>query len=312
MLFTKYILITSIFIYTLRFSGRLLILDNGNRSTRVSFFREWSAAPYRDLRRFIDNKETRRIASMSDSGRRSFFRNKDWQMKVEPHHRKVLRLQKEALKYDAYQPIDTGSLNLDVTPLVLKLTSVTLLFSLFYTCFGIIPTSGHIYYNYITLSCIYIIYHLIISRLALRESRFWWWRPWPLLLHIYVIGLYSNRYERALYLLILPINPLVLVLCFFVFFLVEKIKQQYPLFYYRRTILYRLGALGIIILHAVLEFFFNNIWIIITPTAFIFNLLRDFFKLLRKSLKKSLKLIGIDTEKIYARFRYKLSEYRWY
>lgn len=297
-----YILLSLIFI---RFVKLILPLDNGECSRRVFFFREWSVAPYRVLRNGIDRRENKRIAAMSESSRRSFFRNKEWQLQVEPLHRTVQRRQREVLKREAYQPLDTCSINVDATPLFFKFVVLLFLFSIFYCFFEVKLTGTHLYYNYIVVIVIYVLGHLVITRLVLRESRFWWWRPWPLLLHTYVKGFFSKRYEKSLYILILPVNPLFLAVGFFSFFFFEKTKQQYPFYYWRRTILYRLGALGMIILHYALEFFFDNLWVLTTPIGFIYYTLKKILKWLRIALK----YIGIDTRKLYARFRYKLSEY---
>ena len=129
-----------------------------------------------------------------------------------------------------------------------------------------------------------------------------------MLLHSYVKGLFSKRYEKSLYIVVLPINPLLLVPAFFLFFLVEKVKQQYPLFYYRRTSLYRLGAFGVVVLHYSLEFFFNSLWIVIKPASLLASAVRKALKVVKKALKS----VGIDTEKIYRRFKYKLSEYSFF
>ena len=308
MLYTQYFVSLLTLLIFWRFLAILLNLDSANRSKRVFAFRKWATGPHLALRKLIDGKAARKFAAMSDSGRRSFKRNREWQLQSESLPSQVQRRQKETLRREAYQPLDTNSINLDATPLAAKMLMLSVAAAGLYHCLEVTTSWGFALYNYLAIATFYVAAHITVTRLVLRESRFWWWRPWPLLHHVYVKGLFSKRYEKALYVLLLPINPLLLPAGFFLFFFVKRIEQQYPLFYYRRTSLYRLGAFGMVVLHLFLEFFFDNIWIITTPIWAVFECIRISVRF----VKKCLKTIGVDTEKIHYRFKRKLSEYSWF
>lgn len=160
-------------LFILSYLKPILTLDNENCSKRVLQFREWSVAPYRTLRNGIDGRERKRIAAMSESSRRSFFRDRDWQLKIEPLHRTVQRRQREAIKREAYQPVDTGSINVDTSPLLLKLTLMLFIFAVFYSFFEIKLTGAYLYYNYVLFAVVYLVAHITVIRLVPRESRFW-------------------------------------------------------------------------------------------------------------------------------------------
>jgi hypothetical protein len=78
--------------------------------------------------------------------------------------------------------------------------------------------------------------HLIVSRLVLRYSRFWWWRPWPLILHRYVKGFRSLEYQKTLYILLLPIPFLYFALVFFLYFMQQRFIQFYWFYLYDKTL----------------------------------------------------------------------------
>jgi hypothetical protein len=311
MVLTKYGLLLGFLLFVIRFFSTLTLVDTGMKNIRSATFREWSEGPYRDLRRLIDARLAKKLAAMSVSGRRSFFRNIEWQLDAEKFNRKVQRRQREVLKRDAYQPLDTGSLNLDFLALAAKFCISALILIFLYYDLGVLFTSSYVRYNYMVIGLTYVVYHIAVNRLALRESRFWYWRPWPLLLHTYVEGIFSNRYEKSLYLLVLPVNPLVLAGAFTCFFFWERLLQPYPFYFFRINIIEPCKIGFAFVLRHILEFISLNHWVLTTPLTRSTRLLLSAIRWVWQCTKRALKFVGIDTAKIYSNFRYHMSQYRW-
>jgi hypothetical protein len=120
---------------------------------------------------------------MKPSSRESKKKDKDKELLAENDPRRVQRRQREALKTSACVPLDTCNLNLDALTLFLKYAFYFLITCIVYFLSGSLFTlsflSGDfftfkfLHYNFLPFIFFYLLTHVLITRLVLRHSRFY-------------------------------------------------------------------------------------------------------------------------------------------
>ena len=242
-----------LFIVCLLFIGlltRLMLIDAPGKTKRVFFFWEFSKKPYFKLQRRINGKIERAFARMKPSSRESKKKEKDRLRSLENLPQRVQRRQREALKSSAYVPLDTCNINLDILVLFIKYLLLFILTIYIYFLSGSLCTFEFLQYNFLPFVFLYLAIHLLITRLVLRHSRFYFWRSWPLLFHRYTEGLLSENYDKTLYLLLLPFPVTWYFLGFLSFFIGFRLFQCYAISRFKRTwgfytVVYSMAVAGV-------------------------------------------------------------------
>lgn len=235
MFFVKFFIFCYIFFILIVVLFKIAKLDANKFTKRCIRLQQFSIKPYTKLQKIIAKTAEKAFLKLTDSMRASSIRDKDRALQLESDPRRVQRQQREVLRIQTHQPMDTCNLNLDVLPLLFKYLLIFTGLLFIYCNSGVVFVSSYIAYNFFFLSIIYAMLHLIVTRLVLRHSRFWWWRPWPLVLHRYVKGFRPKNYQKTLYILLLPIPFYLYVIPFILYFLSLRLKQHFLFFMYEET-----------------------------------------------------------------------------
>jgi hypothetical protein len=172
MFFIKFSLFLLLFLNLCIILYTISKLDSNRISIRCIKIQQYSILPYTQLRNAITGKANRIFLRLDENTRKRKIKDKENKLKLESDVKKVQRRQREVLRSQVYQPMDTCNLNLDMLPLLFKYLLIFILFVLIYYIYGFIDISTYVLYNYLLLILLYAVLHLIVSRLVLRYSRF--------------------------------------------------------------------------------------------------------------------------------------------
>lgn len=259
---------------------QILYINNSVSSLRVIKIRQFSLAVYRNLRHVIDSKLARKIAKMKASIKRSYLRTQRWKRRTETAARRIQRRQREVLRAEVQILVNSFGFNLDVLGLIIKLS----LFIIFIFSFAYFTNYRYIVgLIWIRIYCFIIflwITHLIFSRLILRDTRMWFWKPWPAIYPIYSGGYFPYRIELILIIFYFIPNIIWTCLALFIMFLAIRINHTYLMrFTYNVICGY---------LRSILWMFLSDgyIWYVANLKPTVLFLTKIFKPILKKILKK--------------------------
>lgn len=177
----------------------LLKLNKNPASLAVIASRNFGVTVYNRLQARIQHLVDRRFARMNASAKADYAKNFKWKRQLESVTRKLQREQREILRVEVQRRTYSASLNLDSLSLFIKL----FMFCLF-LCFSVLFTNYHLLLTARKLKLLLLLVgfwalDVIFGRLVLRESRFWFWRPWPAIFHVYAKGFWHFKTGMVLF-----------------------------------------------------------------------------------------------------------------
>lgn len=186
-------------IATSRIAFRLSTLNNNPASLYVISSRNYGVTVYSRLQARIQHLVDRRFARMNESAKKDYAKNFKWKRELESVTQRLQREQREALRSEVQRKTYSASLNLEALALFIKLFTFCLFLALsaFYTNY-------HFFFSIRKTKVIAAItgfwaLDVIFTRLVLRESRFWFWRPWPAIFHVYAKGFWHFKTGMVLF-----------------------------------------------------------------------------------------------------------------
>lgn len=189
------------FFFTLIVSimSKFLKLNKNPASLRVITSRGFGVTVYARLQARLQHLIDRRFARMNDSAKADYAKNFKWKRQVESVTRKLQREQREALRAEVQRHTYSASLNLDSLVLFIKLSTFCLFlgFSVFFTNYHYLLSMRKI--KFLLLVVGFWALDVVFGRLVLRESRFWFWRPWPAIFHVYAKGFWHFKTGMVLF-----------------------------------------------------------------------------------------------------------------
>lgn len=179
--------------------SKFLKLNKNPASLRVITSRGFGVTFYARLQARLQHLIDRRFARMNDSAKADYAKNFKWKRQVESVTRKLQREQREALRAEVQRHTYSASLNLDSLVLFIKLSTFCLFlgFSVFFTNYHYLLSMRKI--KFLLLVVGFWALDVVFGRLVLRESRFWFWRPWPAIFHVYAKGFWHFKTGMVLF-----------------------------------------------------------------------------------------------------------------
>lgn len=180
-------------------SLKLLKLNKNPASLTVITSRNFGVTVYARLQARIQYLVDRRFARMNDSAKADYAKNFKWKRQVESVTRRLQREQREFLRAEVQRRTYSASLNLDSLALFIKLSAFCL-----FLCFSVLFTNYHYLFTIKKIKFLLAVIgfwalDVIFGRLVLRESRFWFWRPWPAIFHVYAKGFWHFKTGMVLF-----------------------------------------------------------------------------------------------------------------
>lgn len=176
-------------------------------------------------------RDEREENKLSEWSKKFNDKKRKWARKSEKLPQQVQRAQREALRERTYIPFLPFGINLEVTGRVIRVW-LCLCFTCILPFIGIV---GHWCNPYVWAGVLtvlaFALLQLTITKLPLRNSKWWWYRPWPLSCHAYRRGHFPfKEYHYFLFLYLgLPLS--ICLLLWMGQFIWWKLRQPFAAYY---------------------------------------------------------------------------------
>lgn len=194
-------------------------------------FNEYCVLACSEMFKNFTERDEREESKLSEWSKKFNDKKKKWARKSEKLPQQVQRAQREALRERTYIAFLPFGVNLEIAGRLVRL-----FIGLCFVCS--LPVTGVVghWLNPLLWSCFLIalsfaLLQLTFTKLPLRNSKWWWYRPWPLSCHAYRGGHFPFREYRYLLLLYFGLPLPICLLLWGTHFAWWKARQPFAVYY---------------------------------------------------------------------------------